>query len=105
MAHHQVVFTPLSVDALVWHDGEPLVRTRVLPDPFTPQTGLWADNFGHGDIDEKKDAELIRSLREFGWPKGLEAIHDEYGVSLTAAQGGRRQDAGHRPGHSGHHLR
>ena len=31
-----------------------------------PQTGLWADNFGHGDIDEKKEAELIRSLREFG---------------------------------------
>jgi hypothetical protein len=47
-----------------------------------------ADNFGRGDIDEKRDRELIASLRENGWPKGLEAIHDERGVSLA---GGRRE--------------
>ena len=78
----------VDVDKLVWYNDEPLVQKSTLPDLFSPETGLWADNFGRGDIDEKKDKELIQSLKNFGWPKGLEAIYDEHGVSLT---GGRRE--------------
>ena len=70
--------------------GEPLIPKSPLPDLFGPQTGLWRDNFGRSDISETdpKDKELIQSLKEFGWPKELEAVHDEYGVSLP---GGRRE--------------
>ena len=86
----------VDVDKLVLRNGEPLIsKSQPLPDLFSPEAGLWNDNFGRGDIDPKKDRELIQSLREFGWPKGLEAIHDERGVSLT---GGRREAVARMPG-------
>ena len=83
-----VVSAVVTLGGVVVFEVEPPEPPKPLPDLFSPEKGLWNDNFGRGDIDEKTDAELIESLREFGWPKGLEAIHDEYGASLT---GGRRE--------------
>jgi hypothetical protein len=68
-------------------DGEPLIRRRVLPDLFDPQTGPWANNIRTYSTEGLK--ELRESMTEFGWLRHLPAIQDENGVVLV---GHRRLD-------------
>ncbi len=67
--------------------GEPLVRARALPDLFTPETGLWADNVRSFSTQGLK--ELRESMGQLGWLPELPGVKDENDVIIV----GHRRDA------------
>ena len=67
--------------------GEPLVRARALPDLFTPETGLWANNVRSFSAEGLK--ELCESMGQLGWLPELPGVKDENDVIIV----GHRRDA------------
>jgi hypothetical protein len=62
-------------------DGAKLIRGRTLPDLFTPETGLWADNIR--SFSPEGLTELRQSMEQFGWNPFFPAIRDENGVIIA----------------------
>jgi hypothetical protein len=69
----------VDVDTLVL-DGEPLIRGRVLPDLFDPETGEFADNIRTPNP-EGYD-ELRWSMETFGYLPGHPIVKDENGMII-----------------------